>query len=115
MTMKNPLHWLLSNLLGICLYLMIQYYIVVPRPEGDELNGIDQIYIWMVFALPLLVIVFALDVVWLGAIIKQRSKDGNPQRLIEWLVVCVIWAIVIFTYGIALRVLEVFIMIGKSN
>lgn len=94
---------------------MIQYFILAPRTEGYELNGIDQITIYVEFALPLLLIVLVLNIVPLGAVIKQRRQDGNRQRFIEWMIVCIIWGVAIFTYGIAFNILEIVITLGKQK
>ena len=34
--------WLLVNVTGIIIYLAIGAWIKAPRPEGYELNGIDE-------------------------------------------------------------------------
>jgi len=115
MILRNPLYWFLANLLGIGTYLAIQYSILAPRTEGYELNGIDQIAIWADFALPLLVLVSTLNIVWLARVVKQRLQEGNRQRFVEWLVVCIVCGVTIYSYGIAPHVLDIVIMIARHE
>ena len=58
--------WLLVNMTGIVVYLSIGAWIKAPRPVGDELNGIDEIYLWMTQKwLPILAVVALVNLVWL--------------------------------------------------
>jgi hypothetical protein len=116
MTIKNiksdlavSLLWLLANFIGIGLYLLFEYWILSPRPEGEELNGIDEKAFWVMTAFPVLILFLALNAIWLISIFRSGRSGWSWPPLFAWLLMCSAWALAIFGYSnIGIVMLQLF-------
>jgi hypothetical protein len=99
--------WLLANAGGVIFYLMLEFWLLAPRSEADELNGIDVISFWLATNFPLLVSFIIADGVWLRRIIKGGQAGRQWRALSLWLLVCFIWMAVILCNGITLKLLGI--------
>ena len=109
--LRESRFWLLANALGISIYLLVQYGIMAPRPEWDELNFVDIFFYWLSYGVPIIVVSMIVDLVWLILIIKNRSLCQNWISQIEvWLLVCLAWGIALFAYGLTLPSLKIIVI-----
>lgn len=107
--------WLLANVLGICAYLLIEFWILAPRSEAESLNTTDVIHLWLITECPLLVAFLILNLVWMGVTIKRWFSNKSWQPLVAWSVVCLAWGVTLFAYGIAIGMLKVLIMMADRG
>jgi hypothetical protein len=112
---KHVPFWVLTNVLGICAYLCIEAWLLMPRSQGDSLNAFDIIHFWLTAECPLLIVFLMLNLIWAICIIKNRHSDADRRKLVMWLGVCVAWTIVIFVYGIGVGMLKVLIIFVDKN
>ncbi len=100
--------WLLINATGMVIYVAIGAWIKAPRPEGYQLNGIDEIYLWVTRMLPVLAVVAVLDAIWLLILLKSQER---PTQLRFWLSTCLVWCAVLFYNGLAIKVGKIVIAV----
>ena len=106
-TLKNSLYWLIANALGMCIYLAAESYELAPRPQYQELSGLDIICFWLSKELPLLCVFLVSNIVWLTLIIKNRRLTGNRKPLRVWILVCLLWVAIVFSHGMGIEMLQV--------
>jgi predicted acyltransferase len=121
--MKTPeenreclLIWLLINAAGMAAYLIIEYSILAPRPEGLELNSFDVIISFFLFECPVVLLFLMINIVKYNLTIKdQEQKEArNTLRLV--LLICVAWGLLIFSHGIGMGILQIvcFVLIHSA-
>lgn len=102
--------WLLVNVAGVVIYLAIGAWIKAPRPEGHELNGIDEIYFWMTRALPVLAVVAVFGLAWLVKLLRSQSPD-RAMQLRFWISTCFVWGVVLVCDGLAVKIAKIAVLI----
>ena len=106
---KQTFIWLLLNAFGIVIYLWLESQILAPRPEGESLNGIDQIHLWVTTNFPVLVIFFLLNLVWL--IRSQKPIAGAvAKQWYFWSFVVGGWVVALLYRGLVVKILCILIL-----
>jgi hypothetical protein len=101
--------WLLANVVGICLYLIFQFWLLAPRSEGEALNGIDEKFYWICAGLPILIFFLILNSIWLRLIVMHGRSGGSWLALSVWLLMCAGWLVDVFGFNdIGLVMLNIF-------
>ena len=91
MTSKVAL-WIGINAIGIVLYLSLASLIWAPPGEKGLLGGPGDPIIWMLGSFPVLVIFFAVDVVWALLIILRIVKKRHWKIMsVGWLIIVALW------------------------
>ncbi len=108
-TLKDSRIWLLANILGVCVYLLLESWILAPRSEAESLNGIDVGYFWLTRECPILVVFLLLNLTWLSLIIKRGRSSKNWHPLVIWVLVCLMWGAAFLTYGVGIGILKIIV------
>ena len=100
--------WILTNILGIGIYLAIEYWILFRPREiiGDE-DGIGDVYLWITRELPILVAFLLINVIWLKAIWTNSLHPNRRSQLGIWLLMCLVWGCALIYQGTAVIMLKV--------
>jgi hypothetical protein len=114
--LKDSRFWLLANAVGICAYLLIELWIMAPRSEAESLNFINIIYYWTISEFPLLVVFLILNVIWLIFIVRSRLSNGSRRSLLTvWFLVCLVWGVALFSYGLAGGMVKILIILTQKG
>ena len=98
------------NLTGLVVYLVIEHWILAPRPEGYELNGIDVINLWITRLLPVLVVAALVNGTWLFQLL-HRNPPNRATLLRAWAATGLAWCLAFIYRGLTIRIAEFAIMI----
>ncbi len=109
MVLSESVFWLPVNALGIGIYLAFESWILAPRSEENALNGIDEISYWLTLDLPVLIICFILNVIWLIRI-SRRSNSSKKGQVWTWLLTCLAWIIALLYHGFIIKILWILMM-----
>lgn len=85
------------NLVVIGLFLISEAAIIAPRPEGDELNGIDEKLMWLATSFPLLILGIVGVSGWIVFLLKKRNRSSLPWSL--WAISVLGWMAAVLGYG----------------
>jgi hypothetical protein len=107
MAFRHSPAWLLANAVGMCSYLLFEFWLIAPRPAELEMNGITQKYLWQIIAFPILILFFGLNNVWVVFIIRCRHSKVRWIPLYIWLLSCLAWIGVICINGTAFQMYRI--------
>ena len=100
--------WILTNLLGIVIYLVVESWILFRPKEiaGDE-DGIGDVYLWIIREFPILVAFLLINTIWLKAILTNALHPNRRSQFGIWLLMCLVWGCALIYRGTAVIMLKI--------
>lgn len=91
--LRNEIGWIVINLLAMAAPILFDVWLKLPRPEWDQINGIDAIYAWITKVFPFLAVMFIVNAIWLTQIWRRNRHLARRRALGAWLLVGCLWLV----------------------
>lgn len=106
--------WLLLNGIGFFFYSMAKLWILAPRGEMDSLNGISEIYYWIIMIFPILLFVAVVNIFYLYSIGRRTEIYVKHGRIIVALL-AFFWIFVLLCDGLAIKIIKIIVSIFSGG
>lgn len=91
--LRAEIRWVAGNLLCLAADVLFTGWVTTPRDEVNSINGVDVLCVWVTFVLPVLVLAFIVNWIWLALIGKRDCRLARRRGIAAWLLTCSGWLI----------------------
>jgi hypothetical protein len=91
--LRKEIGWIIANLVVMSVPIIFECWLELPRSELDALGGIDVWCTWMIWVLPFLALIFAVNIIWLVQVLRLNRGLARRRALVAWFLVCCLWLV----------------------